>query len=62
MGRSTRSWKLLHAPNDEAGGRLNPRDKEWFLANIEADPAERTNLARLHPDLVEQLRKLEPER
>ncbi len=55
-------WKLLHTPNDEAGGRLDPQDKQWFLANMDADPGERANLARLHPDILERLRRLEPAR
>ena len=54
-------WKLLHRPNDQADKqKLAPADKEWFLANIDADPGERTNLAAKHPDIVARLRKLEP--
>ena len=54
-------WKLLHRPDDQADTpKLAPEDKEWFLANVEQDPGERTNGARAHPDLVEQLRKLAP--
>ena len=32
-------WKLLHQPNDQADGKLDPQDKEWFLANVEATRA-----------------------
>jgi arylsulfatase A len=54
-------WKLLHRPDDQADAhKLAPQDKEWFLANIDTDPGEHTNLANLHPDIVERLRKLEP--
>jgi arylsulfatase A len=56
-------WKLLHNPNDGADpNKLKPADKEWFLANIEQDPGEQTNLARQFPEKVEELRKLEPAR
>ncbi|HEV2390820.1 MAG TPA: sulfatase-like hydrolase/transferase [Verrucomicrobiae bacterium] len=56
-------WKLLHNPNDQADKqKLAPRDKKWFLANIEDDPGERTNLAALHPDIVTRLQALEPAR
>jgi arylsulfatase A-like enzyme len=54
-------WKLLHNPNDNADvQKLAKADKEWFLANIPDDPSERTNQAASHPEIVEQLRKLEP--
>jgi arylsulfatase A len=39
---------------------LAAADKVWFLANIDEDPGERTNVAPQHPDIVERLRKLEP--
>lgn len=56
-------WKLLHNPDDQADKqKLAPRDKKWFLANIEDDPGERTNLAALHPDIVTRLQALEPAR
>ena len=54
-------WKLLHKPDDQADTpRLAEADKEWFLANLDEDPGEQTNLARRHPDIVERLRALEP--
>ena len=54
-------WKLLHNPNDGADARkLAPPDKEWFLANINEDVGERTNLAPSHAEIVERLRKLAP--
>jgi arylsulfatase A-like enzyme len=54
-------WKLLHNPNDQADAhQLAPADKEWFLANIDEDPGERTNRAASHPDIVVRLRHLEP--
>jgi arylsulfatase A len=55
------SWKLLHNPNDQADARkLDPPDKEWFLANVDEDVGERTNLAPRHPEVVQRLRKLAP--
>jgi arylsulfatase A-like enzyme len=54
-------WKLLHNPNDTADKqKLSPEDKEWFLANIDNDPGEKTNEARQHPDIVLRLRALSP--
>jgi len=54
-------WKLLHNPNDQADtNKLTASDKQWFLANIDEDPGERTNRAASHPELLEQLRKLAP--
>ena len=52
-------WKLLHHPDDRADAqKLAPADKEWFLANVDVDPGERTNVASLHPDIVGKLRAL----
>lgn len=54
-------WKLLHNPNDGADKvKLSAADKQWFLANIDDDPGEKTNLAAQHPDIVERLKKLAP--
>jgi arylsulfatase A-like enzyme len=54
-------WKLLHNPNDQADAhKLAPSDREWFLANVEEDVGERTNLASSHAEIVERLRKLAP--
>lgn len=56
-------WKLLHNPNDAAdtaANKLSKTDKEWFLANLDTDIGERTNLAPQHPEIVEKLRKLAP--
>jgi arylsulfatase A len=54
-------WKLSHNPDDRADKvKLAKADKEWFLANIEADPGEHTNEAPRHPDIVKRLRKLAP--
>ena len=54
-------WKLLHDPNDTADSRpVDVVGGHWFLANLETDPGERTNLAAAHPDVVERLKKLEP--
>lgn len=54
-------WKLLHNPIDTADKqKLAPADKEWFLANIDEDVGERTNVASQHPEILERLKKLEP--
>lgn len=56
-------WKFLHNPIDTADSvknRLAPMDKTWFLVDLDHDVGERTNVARLHPDIVERLRKLAP--
>jgi arylsulfatase A len=54
-------WKLLHNPNDQADTRkLAPPDRQWFLANLDQDIGEQTNLAASHPELVQRLRKLAP--
>jgi arylsulfatase A-like enzyme len=54
-------WKLLHKPDDRADTqKLAPQDKEWFLANLDEDIGERTNLAPRHPKIVARLRKLAP--
>jgi hypothetical protein len=60
LGLAPVLWAQPANPNDEAGGKLDPQDKQWFLANVDADPGERANLARLHPDIFKRLRKLEP--
>ena len=54
-------WKLLHNPNDQADARkLDPTDREWFLANLDEGVGERTNLAPRHTEIVQRLRKLVP--
>lgn len=32
-------------------------DGHWFLANIEKDPGEQTNLAASHPEILERLKQ-----
>ncbi|NNJ26089.1 sulfatase family protein [Alienimonas chondri] len=59
-------WKLLARPLDTTqpqterpnGGRL---PGEYFLADLNADPGERTNLAAEHPEIVERLRGVRAE-
>ncbi len=54
-------WKLLHDPIDPATtNRPELFEQHWFLANIPADPSERTNVAAQHPDIVARLRQLAP--
>ena len=53
------SWKLIH--NVNAAGtepKLEAGDRPMFLANLESDPGERTNLAAKHPDMVKRLQSL----
>lgn len=53
-------WKLMYKPNDEADPqniKLSAQDKDWFLANIDLDPGERTNQAAAHPDIITRLKK-----
>ncbi len=54
-------WKLLYDPDDTAKtAPVHLLDGHWFLANIESDPGERTNVFSQFPDVVEQLKKSEP--
>jgi len=48
-------WKLLVNARDTTDGRKVQTLKEPFLANLAADPAERTNFASEHPDVVARL-------
>lgn len=47
-------WKLVRHGREDDGRALAGADAV-FLADLEADPGERTNLARSRPDVVEQL-------
>lgn len=53
-------WKLIHHPNDVAkdGPPLDAESKEWFLSNVDDDPAEGRSVARDHPEIVEELKKI----
>jgi arylsulfatase A-like enzyme len=51
------TWKYLRIDKQPPAGRMRP-DTGEFLFDLEADPGEATNLARVHPDVVERLRKL----
>lgn len=44
------NWKLLNLP-------LNDRQDNWALYDLKADPAEQTNLATAHPEVLTQLVK-----
>jgi arylsulfatase A len=50
-------WKLLGNARDTSGGTTAERIP-LFLANLQDDPGERTNLAERHPDIVQRLRQL----
>lgn len=53
-------WKLIGKTRDTSDGKSQEKVTMW-LGNIRTDPAERTNLAHQHPDVVERLRKLHEE-
>lgn len=46
-------WKLLRHPSGAEHSELN--EKGFFLANLKDDPAETTNVADLHPQIVQRL-------
>ncbi|MBI5799175.1 MAG: sulfatase-like hydrolase/transferase [Verrucomicrobia bacterium] len=50
-------WKLIGSTRDTTDGR-QPVKVALFLANLQTDPGEKTNLAAQHPDIVARLRKL----
>ena len=51
-------WKLIHWPNPADGRKLSEEDGEWFLSNLEEDPAEAVNQAGRHPEELNRLRAL----
>jgi len=53
-------WKLLGNVRDETatGALLTEADRRLFLANLEEDPAETTNLAESHPEVRDELHQL----
>ena len=53
-------WKLIGETRDTTDGK-QPVTVSLFLANLETDPGEKTNLADRHPDVVARLRKLHQE-
>lgn len=54
-------WKLIGNPRDTSNkGQLGDDDK-LFLVNLAEDSSEMTNLAKNHPDVVENLQKLHEE-
>jgi arylsulfatase A-like enzyme len=53
-------WKLIGSTRDTTDGK-QPVKMSVFLANLKSDPAEKTNLADRHPDIVARLRKLHQE-
>ncbi|MCW1916130.1 sulfatase-like hydrolase/transferase [Luteolibacter sp. GHJ8] len=55
-------WKLIHRPNDVAkdGPPLDEAAKQWFLVNLDNDPAETRSVAADHPGIVEELKALRP--
>jgi len=53
-------WKLIHRPNDIAkdGPPLDTESKEWFLVNVEDDPAESRSVAKKHPEIIAELKAI----
>ncbi len=52
-------WKLYANAFDQPGMKeLSEQDRELFLANLEQDPGEMTNVVHEFPEIVEELRKL----
>ncbi|WP_197528998.1 sulfatase-like hydrolase/transferase [Aeoliella mucimassa] len=52
-------WKLMRDPQTHDGTTAPALvDGHWFLANIDDDPSESTNLASSHPELVEKLKQV----
>ena len=50
-------WKLLGNPVDTSNKGVLSESDSLFLVDLEADPAETTNLASKHPDIVELLKQ-----
>ena len=50
-------WKLQSKPNDTSKKAPLGEGDALFLSNLEADVTEMTNLAKAHPDVVEQLQR-----
>jgi arylsulfatase A-like enzyme len=55
---ATRSgkWKLLGNPQDKSGRAILTEMDTLFLADLEKDPGEMTNLAALYPEKVRELK------
>ncbi|MHB9008357.1 MAG: sulfatase-like hydrolase/transferase [Limisphaerales bacterium] len=51
-------WKLIGNARDTGAGSGSTTRIPLFLANLEDDPGERTNLAERHPEMVTRLRAL----
>jgi arylsulfatase A len=54
-------WKFLGKPLDNTGAKLGTKDKESFLANLDNDAGEVTNVAAQFPEIAERLRKAHEE-
>ncbi|MGK0186823.1 MAG: arylsulfatase A [Verrucomicrobiales bacterium] len=50
------NWKLIGNAHDTSDGRQFAKLPGLFLANLDADPSEATNLAAQHPDVVARLK------
>lgn len=52
------NWKLVGNTRDTGDNNNQGQRIKMFLANLKDDPAETTNVADQHPEIVERLRKL----
>lgn len=48
-------WKLLGNANDRTDQRVKVEVDKLHLSNLKQDPGEQTNLAKKHPEIVEEL-------
>lgn len=51
-------WKLLGNPTDKTNRRDEPKLDKLFLANLEDDIGEQTNLADKHPEIVQRMEEM----
>ncbi len=50
-------WKLLGNPDDKSNKGELTKDDALFLVDLESDPGEMKNIAKLYPEKVEELNK-----
>ncbi|MBP8943026.1 MAG: hypothetical protein KBG76_12545, partial [Saprospiraceae bacterium] len=50
-------WKLLGNPVDKSNKGELTKDDALFLVDLESDPGEMKNIAKLYPEKVEELNK-----
>lgn len=56
----TDNWKLYaNAMDPSSNEPIDPNDAKLALFNMKDDPGERTNLAKQHPQIVQELQELQ---